>query len=173
MSPVKTIYDALSKSMKTKTKDAVFVFWDEMCLNIGQNWEKSFLQGLLSSRIITLVISMKALEGISQKASYQQDNVLIEYPRSIRLLLHFVEQMRYECAILLNKLKDTTVVPLFVADGEKDETSGEVSFTPFRFQNLDPATFPNVPHARGLDAQHTIDSMRYYNINFTSFSNLI
>jgi hypothetical protein len=66
---------------------------------------------------------------------------------------------RYECAILQNKLKGTPVVPLFVAGAEKD-ANGNIVFKPFDFQEMDPASFPHTPHARGSDVQFTVDTMR-------------
>lgn len=47
---------------KKKNGEAVSVFWDVQCLNYGQNWEKSFVQGLCNSRVILLLISEKVIE---------------------------------------------------------------------------------------------------------------
>lgn len=59
VSPVKALYEALSAQKRKKSNNPVYVFWDRQCLNIGQNWERSFVQGLTTSQIIILVISSK------------------------------------------------------------------------------------------------------------------
>jgi len=74
-------------------------------------------------------------------------------------------------AILQNKLKGTTVAPLFVADTEKDE-KGNFVFTPFDFRELDPSLFPNKPHARNNDVQYMIDNERYELHFFFSYFDL-
>lgn len=58
MAPVRTLYEALA-AKKKKNGDSVYVFWDVQCLNIGQNWERSFVQGLSNARVIILLISVK------------------------------------------------------------------------------------------------------------------
>ena len=61
-------------------------------------------------------------------------------------------------------------MPLFVADVEKNEETGELVFTPFDFKELSPEHFPDSPHARGHDAQSAINSMRYPNPTITILS---
>lgn len=72
---------------------------------------------------------------------------------------------RYECAILQNKLKGTPVIPLLVAEAEKnnnsDNNNSEFIFKPFNFNDLHPSLFPSAPHSRGRDVQKIIDDMRY------------
>jgi len=58
-----------------------------------------------------------------------------------------------------NKLKGTSVVPLFVAEAENDAGGGLV-FKKFDYKDLDPSTFPSSPHARGRDVQFVIDDMK-------------
>lgn len=58
-----------------------------------------------------------------------------------------------------NKLKGTPVVPLLVAQAQENNNHS-LSFIPFNFKELSADSFPNVPHARGYDIQHTIDTMR-------------
>lgn len=57
VSPVKTLYEALSNQNKTKSIDSVTVFWDVKCLKSGQNWERSFFNALTNSKIVILLIS--------------------------------------------------------------------------------------------------------------------
>lgn len=59
-----------------------------------------------------------------------------------------------------NKLKNTPVIPLFIA-GAKQDATGAYTFSPFDFKDLDPASFPSSPHVRGDDIQFIIDDMRY------------
>lgn len=79
----------------------MFVFWDQLCLNFGQNWQEGFLLGLQNSSVIVLLISSQVnfflflfflsptfsfflfyhtLDGIRSHATSKQDNVLLEYP---------------------------------------------------------------------------------------------
>ncbi len=149
-----------------------------MCLNIGQNWESSFVQALINSRIIILLISLKvvwtfrtlaicliflqALQGIKDNAPTKQDNVLVEYPLLyLRLALTMMTTSIYECALLQNKLKGTPVIPLCVAEATITPEEDPV-FTTFSFRNVDPSSFPDTPHARGRDVQNIVDSMRYF-----------
>ncbi len=82
LSPIKTLYEALSNQKRKSSNSFVYVFWDRMCRNIGQNWEKSFVQELTNSHIIILLVSSKALQGIKYNAPLTQDNVLVEYQPS-------------------------------------------------------------------------------------------
>lgn len=43
-----------------------------------QNWQVSFLNGLMKSKIIVLLISNEGIKGIKE-AHKRQDNVLLEY----------------------------------------------------------------------------------------------
>jgi hypothetical protein len=51
------MYESLSEQKKNISNESVVVFWDVQCLNIGQNWERGFLQGLMHARVIVLLIS--------------------------------------------------------------------------------------------------------------------
>ena len=55
------------------------VFLDVECLNIGEDFEEEFLQGLQKSRLALLLISRESLVGIRENAASRQDNVLLEY----------------------------------------------------------------------------------------------
>ena len=72
--------------------------------------------------------------------------------------------LRYECAIMQNKLKKTPVIPLFVAGASKDGEKEKL--IPFDFKCLDPASFPDTPHKRGNDIQFIVDDMRYFHVLF-------
>lgn len=90
------IYEKLAVD-RGEDRKPIFVYWDRKCLRFGLNWEKGFLNGLLNSQVIVLLISakviqsfslflllllticFKSLERIIQNASKGQDNVLIEY----------------------------------------------------------------------------------------------
>jgi hypothetical protein len=45
----------------------IYVFWDQMCLNDGRDWEKGFVKGLLNSRAVVLLISVKVRSNICFK----------------------------------------------------------------------------------------------------------
>jgi hypothetical protein len=115
----------------------VYVFWDKKCLKFGQDWEYGFMFGLTHSKVIVLLISNKALEGIALNASKQQDNVLVEY----------------ECALLQNALHGTPVFPVFVA-----EATAEGKFERFDSKKAK-ASLPDAPHLRGDDAQAMVNSL--------------
>lgn len=53
---VNLMYDHLSVARGYAGKP-LHVFWDKQCLNIGQNWEKEFMHGLINSKVIVLLIS--------------------------------------------------------------------------------------------------------------------
>ncbi len=92
----------------------LYIFWDKKCLRVGQDWEQGFLRGLLTSKVIILLMSKKvlyfvhplssissrffsflislspqAMENIISKASTQQDNVLLEYHQSNYTMFFF------------------------------------------------------------------------------------
>lgn len=56
---MQALYERLACCL-TKNGSPVYVFWDQKCLNYGQNWEAGFLFGIQNSRVIILLISMKA-----------------------------------------------------------------------------------------------------------------
>lgn len=55
-SVVQELYEHLSLKKKGPGNN-VFVFWDQKCLNFGQNWQEGFLLGLQNSSVIVLLIS--------------------------------------------------------------------------------------------------------------------
>lgn len=55
---VEMVYERLAV-VRGKDHKSLFVFWDRKCLNYGQDWEKGFLNGLLNSQVIVLLISTK------------------------------------------------------------------------------------------------------------------
>eukprot|EP00026_Physarum_polycephalum_P000182 Phypoly_transcript_00182.p1 GENE.Phypoly_transcript_00182~~Phypoly_transcript_00182.p1 ORF type:complete len:2033 (+),score=208.26 Phypoly_transcript_00182:30-6101(+) len=142
-SPVEALYKSLSAQKKKKSIGEVTVFWDEQCLNYGQNWERSFFHAITASKVVILLISALTLEGIKKNAENKQDNVLVEY----------------ECAIMQNKLHKKPVIPVFIAGAQMDTQTKKLRFSPFDFKDLDPASFPRTPHARGDDIQYIVDNM--------------
>lgn len=54
---VQMIYDKLS--VKRNRGIPLFIFWDKKCLCVGQDWEHGFLQGLMTSKVIILLMSNK------------------------------------------------------------------------------------------------------------------
>lgn len=52
------VYDKLAVERDSSRKP-VFVFWDRKCLVYSQNWEQGFLNGLMNSQVIVLLISTK------------------------------------------------------------------------------------------------------------------
>jgi len=55
---VQLLYEKLAVR-KTKEGKSLFVFWDKKCLNYGQDWEIGFMNGLVNSQVIILLISNK------------------------------------------------------------------------------------------------------------------
>jgi len=135
-SVVQLVYEHLSCERKD-TGEPVFVFWDKECLNYGMNWEQGFLAGLLNASLIVLLISMKTLNGIKDKAAKSQDNVLLEY----------------ECALLRNKQAGTEVVPVFV--GEETITGDKSTYARVGMGAAF-SGYPSSPHKRGDDANKVI-----------------
>lgn len=52
------LYDKLAVGRGNDRKP-LFIFWDKKCLSYGQDWEQGFLNGLLTSQVIVLLISSK------------------------------------------------------------------------------------------------------------------
>ncbi len=73
--------------------------------------------------------------------------------------MKILKYLIYECAIIQNKLKGTPVIPLFVAEVTCTPT-GDPVFDKFNMKDLDPSSFPDVPHSRGKDVQNIVNSMR-------------
>jgi len=134
---VELIYWHLASQKSQYSRD-LFVFWDKMCLNDGQDWEEGFLHGITNSTVIILLISNKVIEGICAKATQGQDNVLVEY----------------ECALLQNRKHGTPVIPVFVA--EKDPLSGD--FIQLDFGKA-MRTLPDAPHSRKSRASDMIKDL--------------
>ena len=57
---VQKVYDLVAIK-KNRKGQAIITFLDKYCLNYGQDWEKGFLDGLLGSGIILLLISVQVL----------------------------------------------------------------------------------------------------------------
>jgi hypothetical protein len=55
---VQLIYEKLS-IRRQKNKQPLFAFWDNKCLNYGQDWEHGFIAGLRNSQVIVLLVSNK------------------------------------------------------------------------------------------------------------------
>lgn len=73
--------------------------------------------------------------------------------------------MRYECALIRYWLEDTPVFPVFASEitGKNQEV---LQFEKINFK----IEFPEVPHARGEDAQDIIDELRYNTNSITSMN---
>ena|SRR5271163_296680 len=100
------------------------------------------------------------MQGIITNAQNQQDNVLVEYQilflflfLQIKILHYYVffEYIRYEAALLLNKLYGVPVFPIFLAEIETDTV-----FVPFNFGH----NFPDVLHNREKSSQQSINHLR-------------
>eukprot|EP00026_Physarum_polycephalum_P008013 Phypoly_transcript_08087.p1 GENE.Phypoly_transcript_08087~~Phypoly_transcript_08087.p1 ORF type:complete len:452 (+),score=62.39 Phypoly_transcript_08087:80-1357(+) len=133
---VEQVYRALA-TKKTKRGKPIYVFWDKTCLNDGQNWEMGFEQGIKNSQVIVLLMSNTTMQGILSNAAQHQDNVLIEY----------------ESALLLNKLYNKPVFPVFLAEYKEDSHE----LVPFSFSH----SFPDVLHKRDQSSQLFIDSLSH------------
>jgi len=134
------VYDRISGKRRLNG-NPIFVFQDSRCLNYGQNWRVEFINALLSSLAILLLISNKSLEEMVEKAKRkEQDNVLLEL----------------ECALVENKLKRKCVIPVFLAESV-DDGSGNQTFNEFKFPASD--FFPNEAHSRNADVQTFINTI--------------
>jgi len=60
-------------------------FLDTICLPISQDWQESFLSGLMGSKAIILLISNEALNGIKE-AHKKSDNMLLEFDYALQRL---------------------------------------------------------------------------------------
>jgi hypothetical protein len=90
------------------------------------------------------------------------DNLLIKKILCINefFATYFIT-IRYELAILRNKMKGTPVVPVYVGSADQNSTKSEfLDFTPFDLSNLDSTKFPNSAHVRGKDLQFFIEETR-------------
>jgi len=137
---VQMVYDTLSVQIK-KDLSQVYCFWDQKCLNYGQDWEEGFLHGLQTCSVIVLLLSSKVLQRMQQNmAAKKQDNVLVEY----------------ECAILMNKVAKTPIVPIFLAEICND-ANGDDLYAPFDFGLL--SSMPDTAHCRGTRAQAAVEKL--------------
>lgn len=55
---MQVLYDNLA-CKRRDNGGPVYVFWDQKCLNYGQNWEAGFLNGLANSTVLVLLLSQK------------------------------------------------------------------------------------------------------------------
>jgi len=55
---VEIVYEHIAYLKKCNT-EAVLAFWDKKCLNFGRNWEQGFIIGLLSAKVVILLVSEK------------------------------------------------------------------------------------------------------------------
>jgi len=154
------LYNTLACS-RLKNGSQVDVFWDQKCLNYGQNWEAGFLHWLKNSKAIVLLISQKALNGIVERAPNGQDNVLVEY----------------EAALIQNSLHSVSVFPVLLGEDEGVNaitSSSWSSWNPFNWyawQNQQSTThkplkipnadsmFPNLPHKRNKEVDGFLSEM--------------
>jgi hypothetical protein len=67
--------------------------------------------------------------------------------------------MRYECAILQNKIHKIPVVPVFMS--EIVEVNRAPTHIPFDFAKIK-ASLPHTTHAREPTAQKSIEKLRYF-----------
>lgn len=148
--------------------------WQELGTRIHESPAKiasycfvDFKQGIHSNYFqLHYLRKYQAVEGISTNASKQQDNVLIEYLTLVRFEMILFDVVRYECAILLNKLFNVPVFPVFLAEIEMKNGNKEFA----RFNNK--ATFPDVPHLREESSQLIIDELQYVFLYSTFFFSL-
>ncbi|KAJ3289586.1 hypothetical protein HK104_007364, partial [Borealophlyctis nickersoniae] len=96
-------------------------FIDLWCLTGGFQWQEGFLNALVNSKVIVLVISERALEGVVE-ADSKPDNLLLEW----------------EYALDSYEQKKAAIFPLFV--GEIKHYEGEELYKKFNMTkalNLD------------------------------------
>lgn len=60
---IQVLYDSLS-CKKRENGESIFVFWDQECLNFGQDWQRGFLLGFVNTKVIVLLISAQVLYNI-------------------------------------------------------------------------------------------------------------
>lgn len=156
------LYEKLAVQ-KTKRGSPIFVFLDSKCLNDGKNWEHGFMKALQTAQVIVLLLSNQVLKGICTNATKQQDNVLIEY-HNHALLIYRLMSVRYECAVILNKLFNVPVLPVFLPDIEVDNNFARFSTK---------VAFPETPHHRDASSQLIIDELRCSTRCFLSYTYIL
>ena len=118
------------------------------------------------------------LQGIIERASTEQVEVLVEYPNNIECLsippfrhpslptslppsmLSYLTLARYECALLQHLTRGVPVIPIYLADIKLDP-HGEKSYDLFDPEHLK-RNLPQVPHTRREGAQRMVNQMRYF-----------
>lgn len=110
---------------------------------------------------------VQTIEGVNKRAHVSQDNVLLEYPSIVEETIVLIPS-RYECAILLNKLYEVPVFPVFCAEIEMHNNAQQFN----RFNAHRNVTFSDLPHKREKESQKRIDELRYEVLFFRTLSNI-
>jgi serine/threonine protein kinase len=84
------------------------IFWDRQCLSPGAPWEDSFVAGLHKSKIMIIMISEKALEGMADKALAVQDNQLKEIELAVDKMVDGAS--KYVLPLLIGEYRDLDAV---------------------------------------------------------------
>jgi len=108
--------------LKKSDGESFSVFLDKKCLNVGEDWEVGFLNGLQYSKLIVLLISEAGIQRI-QQADTRQDNVLLEYEYALDKL----------------EKKEASLLPVLVG-----RVADDGAF--YDFNAFDTSKFPDAPH---------------------------
>jgi len=129
------LYYALS-NFRSVPGSFLSVYLDSNCLNIGEDFEIGFLNGLRFATCILLLISEAGIEGI-KNADKWQDNVLLEYEYALE---------RYET-------KTALVLPILIGRKQLD-TGSRSDFNGFGTK------FPDALHnGKGKNIKNTMDKL--------------
>ena len=155
--------DAAEKIYWRLTSQGLKIFWDRECLKDGENWEASFLNGLMCSRHIITLISEKGVARWNSSFNWK-DNLLMEW----------------ELAVDRLDVDPKCIVPVFVGQyvvARRSSTSEASGFTErqtlMKFQAFDgPSPDERWPDSRSLtcSARTIGDTMHQL---FATFKGLI
>ncbi|KAI8804196.1 hypothetical protein BJ742DRAFT_826094 [Cladochytrium replicatum] len=108
---MKTLVPYLEKVGKRRLGNKMSVFWDQKCLNDGQNWKEGFINGLQQSRAIVYLLSAESFATMNHNVlDGKEDNVLTEIEKGIELAVNS-PNVRL-CPVLLDTIDgDWNVVP--------------------------------------------------------------
>jgi len=115
-----TLYFALkSKQTSTDRTHGEMSFMDKYCLKEGKSWKEGFINGLIHSKVIILLISEGAIASISKLEPGQVDNMLYEW----------------EVAYNFYKLNKKAIYPILIGSREGNNNSDFIAFHSDKFPN--------------------------------------
>jgi hypothetical protein len=117
--------DVFAEMLALALRPSYSVFLDRHCLNFGEDWEAGFLNGMRGVRLVILLVSEGAIEGIKM-AHEGPDNVLLEF----------------EMALALQRSGQAAVIPILLGKHVLD-AHGVKMYAPF--SNFDLSSFADAP----------------------------